>query len=270
MTGRMQAGCAQSGRLEGKTVIVTGGGSGIGEASSRLFAQNGAALVVADIDQDKACRVADQIVADGGRALAVRVDVTDYDDNVAMIQAAMEAFGRVDGVYANAGIPGGHTAHEITTEEWSRVIGIDLTGAFYSAKAALPVMLDQGGGAILLQASICATNGIKGTVAYSTAKAGLVGLGFQLAVEYAERGIRVNCISPATTPTALVDKLYHERAAIRGTTAEGDLARTAASYPMGRLGTTGEIANLALFLMSDEASFITGANVPVDGGFSAA
>ncbi|HWH26778.1 MAG TPA: SDR family NAD(P)-dependent oxidoreductase [Pseudolysinimonas sp.] len=258
------------GRLEGKSIIVTGGGSGIGASSGRLFARHGARVVLADIDPEAAERVAEDIRKSGGDALTVRVDVTDYDDNVAMVAETLKAYGRVDGVYANAGIPGGHTAHEITPEEWRRVIDIDLTGAFYSSKAALVAMREQGSGAILLQASICASSGIKGTVAYSAAKAGLVGLTYQMAVEYAEQGIRVNAISPGTTPTPLVERLYRERAATRGTTAESDLERTASSYPMKRLGTTEEIANLALFLLSDEASFITGADVPIDGGFTAA
>ncbi|MFF2840564.1 SDR family NAD(P)-dependent oxidoreductase [Paenarthrobacter sp. NPDC057981] len=258
-----------SARLEGKTIIVTGGGSGIGETAGKLFAQHGAQVVLADINPGAAERVAKEIDAEGGTAFAVGVDVTNLADNEAMIEATVEKFGKIDGIYVNAGVPGGHTAHGITAEEWQHVIAVNLTGAFYSAKAAVPVFLKQGHGNILFQASICATSGIKGTVSYSASKAGVVGLTYQMAIEYADQGIRVNSLSPGTTPTPFVQKLYTERAAIRGTTAEGDLERTAGSYPMKRLGTTEEIANLALFMLSDESSFITGADIPVDGGFSA-
>lgn len=257
-------------RLEGKTIIVTGGSGGIGATSSRLFAQHGANVVIADIDAAEAQRLAQQIIDAGGRAIGVGVDVTNYEESEAVAERTLAAFGRIDGIYANAGISGGHTAHAITPEEWRRVIDVDLTGAFFSVKAVLPAMMEQKSGSILFQASVVASNGIKGVAGYSAAKAGLVGLGAQMAIEYAELGIRVNCVSPGTTRTPLVEAMYFDRAAIRGTTAEADLAATAAGYPMKRLATTEEIANLALFLMSDEASYISGVDVPVDGAFSAA
>ncbi len=259
-----------TGRLSQKAIIVTGGSGGIGAASCKLFAAQGANVVVADINGSAAEDLARQIVDAGGNAIGVGVDVTKYKESEAVAERTLATFGRIDGIYANAGVSGGQTAHAITPEEWRRVVDIDLTGAFFSVKAVLPAMMEQKRGSILFQASVVASNGIKGVAAYSAAKAGLVGLSSQMAIEYAELGIRVNCVSPGTTRTPLVEAMYVDRAAIRGTTAESDLAATAAAYPMKRLGTTEEIANLAAFLLSDEASFISGVDVPVDGAFSAA
>lgn len=257
-------------RLEGKRIIVTGAASGIGAESARRFAIEGAHVVCADINVSAAFQVASAIEADGHTAIAVENDVTDYASCEQLALTVNQRLGGIDGLYANAGVHGGETADGITPEQWRRIVDIDLTGAFLSAKAVLPFMLDQRSGSIVFQASVCATNGVPGTVAYSAAKAGLVGLGAQMAVEYGRMGVRVNCVSPGTALTQLVETLYRERATVRGTSADGDLAKTASGYPMGRLADVREIADAALFLLSDEASFITGTNLAVDGGFSAA
>lgn len=259
---------ATGGRLYGKTIVVTGGGSGIGAESCRLFASQGAKLVVADRDASGAEGVVDELLGEGAEAIAVAVDVTNSSDNESMVAAALERFDRVDGIFVNAGIAGSGAAHDISESDWHRVLSVNLTGAFFSARAALPVMLDHGSGAIVFQASICATNGISNTVAYSAAKGGVIGLMQQMSVEYASRGIRINSLSPGATLTPLVAEMYEKRAQGRGTSTQDELDRTAASYPMQRLGTTREIANAALFLLSDEASFITGTNLSVDGGFT--
>lgn len=261
---------ANTGRLHGKVVIVTGAGGSLGSASAQLFAAQGASVVCADLDLDAAQKTADTIREHGGAAVPLAVDVTSATDCERMADLALSQFGRIDGLFANAGINSGKAVHEVSPEEWRRVMDINTNGVFLACRAVLPAMMAQGSGSIVIQASICATNGIKQTAAYSASKGAVLGLGYQMAVDYAPHGIRVNCTSPGTIRTPLVEDLYVKRAALRGTTAEADLARTAASYPMNRLGQPAEVAAAALYLLSDEASFTTGINLPVDGGFSAA
>lgn len=256
-------------RLDNKVIIVTGAGGGIGEVASALFAQEGARVVCADLNLDLATRTVDKIRAAGHTALAIEADITDFAACEAMAAGTIKQYGRIDGIFANAGVSCGETAEEISIEAWRRVIDINLTGSFQSVKAVLPSMKAAGAGSIVFQSSVAAIKGIKGTVSYSAAKAGLIGLSRQLAVEYAESGIRVNCVSPAVVQTGLVDILYRERALVRGTTAEEDLAKTRNGYPMKRLAQAEEVARTALFLLSDESSFTTGINMPVDGGYSA-
>lgn len=256
-------------RLRNKVVIVTGAGNGIGAEAAALFAAEGAKVVCADVAIDQARRVSDAILEQRGESIAIACNVTVLEECEAMAKLAAEKYGTIDGIYVNAGIHGGETADAISEAEWRRVIEVNLNGAFFSAKAVLPTMMANGGGSIVLQGSICAHAGIKGTVSYTASKAGLIGAGRQMAVEYADQGIRVNSISPGTARTNLVESLYVERASVRGTTAEGDLAKTAASYPMKRLVNKSEIAQVALFLLSDESSFVTGVDIPVDGGFVA-
>lgn len=260
-------------RLDGKVAAITGGGSGIGATTCARFAAEGAAVVVADVDADGAERVAAGIVEAGGRAVAVRVDVTDEDDLQRMVEAA-RPFGTIDVLYANAGIAGSGRAGDIDRAAWQVVIDVNLTGVWLSAKAVLPGMIELGRGSIINQASVGGLVGVGGIASYAAAKAGVIGLTRQMAVDYGRHGIRVNAVCPGTVPTPLVQRTYAEGGGF-ASGVEGDVGfeeimeRSRARYPLGRAGTTEEIANMALYLASDESSWTTGTAIAVDGGMTA-
>lgn len=260
-------------RLAGKVAVITGGGSGIGEGSSLMFAREGAAVVVADRDLAGAESVVAAITDAGGRAVAVEVDVTVEDDVARMVEVAHQ-FGPVDVLFANAGIAGSGRAGDITVEEWSRVIGVNLTGVWLSARAVLPDMVAAGGGSIINQASVGGLVGVGGIASYAAAKAGVIGLTRQMAVDYGPDNIRVNAICPGTVPTPLVRKTYDEGGGFASTLEErGDfdaiIEKAKARFPLGRVGAVEDIAAMALYLASDEASWTTGTAIAVDGGMSA-
>jgi NAD(P)-dependent dehydrogenase (short-subunit alcohol dehydrogenase family) len=260
-------------RLNGKVAIVTGGGSGIGEASCALFAAHGAAVVVADRDGEGAERVAAAIRDRGGRSAAVTVDVTSESDMVRMVEAAAQ-FGPVDVLYANAGIAGSGRAGDLALADWQRVIDINLTGVWLSARAVLPQMIDNGGGSIINQASVGGLVGVGGIAAYAAAKAGVIGLTRQMAVDYGPDNIRVNAVCPGTVPTPLVRQTYDEGGGFASSVSERvdfdtmiDKAR--ARFPLGRVGSVDDIAAIALYLASDESNWTTGTAIAVDGGMTA-
>jgi len=246
-------------RLASKCAVITGAGSGIGRAAALQFAREGARLVLADHDGEAAERVAAET---GG--VAVRADVTQQDDMEKVAAAALERFGRIDALYANAGIAGGGSAHQITQAEWDKVIAVNLTGVWLSMRAVLPAMIEQQGGSIVTQASTGGLVGVAGIASYSAAKGGVIALTRQVAVEYGRNNIRANTICPGTVPTPLVTQTFRERGLDDGT-----LVDAARGYPLKRLGTPDEIAALALFLASDEAAWITGGTFTADGGYTA-
>jgi NAD(P)-dependent dehydrogenase (short-subunit alcohol dehydrogenase family) len=252
-------------RLDGKVAIVTGGASGLGLASARRFAAEGARVACLDIDGDAAERAAAGI---GEAALGLAADVTDEAALDRAVAATLDRFGRVDVLYANAGIPGTGGVHGLGLDAWQRVIDVNLTGVFLSARAVLAPMLTQGSGSIILQASAAGIGGVRGLAAYAAAKGGVVALTRQMAADYSEKGIRVNAICPGTILTPLVEKTYIERA---GDEEAGrrELARRERDYPLGHLGQVDDVANLALVLASDEAAWIAGSVYTVDGGASA-
>lgn len=239
----------------GKVAIVTGGASGIGAAVCRQLAAGGAKVAVADYNLDAAQALAGEL----GEAIAVQVDVADAAAVQRMVEATVERFGALHLAVNNAGIGGpSHPTAEYPLGDWHRVIDVNLHGVMYSMKYELPAMLASGGGSIVNMASILGSVGWSGSIAYVAAKHALLGMTKTTAIEYATRGIRVTAVGPAFIDTPLLEGL--DRAVYDG---------LVELHPAGRLGAPDEVAALTCFLLSDEASFITGSYHLVDGGFTA-
>ncbi|MDH4147601.1 MAG: SDR family oxidoreductase [Acidimicrobiia bacterium] len=246
--------------LNDKTAIVTGAGSGIGAASARRFAAEGAAVVVADVRARKATEVAAQINESGGHAIAFEVDVADAASVEALVAAAVEQFGRLDVLFNNAGTLRPGSAVELSVDDWDFVMAVNVRSVFLGAKFAVPVMAAQGGGSIVNTASISGLHGDGGSVVYAASKAAVINLTRALSTDHAPQGIRVNAICPGTIRTPPVERMMADPAA---------LDRNLAAHALGRLGFPEEIAAAALWLASDESSFVTGEAIVVDGGLRA-
>jgi NAD(P)-dependent dehydrogenase (short-subunit alcohol dehydrogenase family) len=246
-------------RLRGRVAAITGGALGIGRATARLFAAEGALVVLGDVQVDAAEGVAEEIVQRGGRALAVGVDVGDAAQVQAFVERTVDEFGRLDVMFANAGIAHSAPFLEHAEAQWHRVLRVNLTGVFLGCQLAARQMVTQGGrGRIITTASINGFRGVENLVGYNVAKAGVIELTKTMAVELAQHGITVNAIAPAQIDTRLT----------RGFSDEAR-ARRAERIPMGRFGDVDEVAKAALFLASDDASFVTGHTLAVDGGYLA-
>ena len=245
-------------RLSGKVTAITGGALGIGRATAHLFAAEGAIVAVGDIDIDGAEAVAKAIVADGGHAIAVRVDVGDAADVQAFVDRVVGDFGRLDVMFANAGIAHSAPFLEHAESQWHRVLRVNLTGVFLCGQIAARQMVRQGGGRIIATASINGFRGVENLVGYNAAKAGVIELTKTMAVELAKHHITVNAIAPAQIDTRLTRSLPEEAR-----------ERRVQRIPMGRFGEVDEVARAALFLASDDASYITGHTLAVDGGYLA-
>ncbi len=259
-----------SGRLEGKRVVVTGAASGLGRGAALRFAEEGAHVACVDLDLDAAQSTASTIVDGGGRSVALAADVSDETSVEAMTASVVDRLGGLDVVYANAGINIVGRAADVALEDWSRVIAVNLTGVFLTAKHAIRQMVaQQTGGSVINQASIAALRGAKAGAAYAAAKGGVVSMSRQMAVDYGPDGIRVNVVCPGTVPTPLVDATYEARAELFGVPSEDATAATLARHPLGRMGEPRDIANIALFLASDDSAWVTGGTFISDGGFTA-
>jgi meso-butanediol dehydrogenase/(S,S)-butanediol dehydrogenase/diacetyl reductase len=266
-------------RFEGKAAIVTGAASGIGAATARRLAREGAAVVIADINAAGAARVADEISAAGGRAVACETDVANPGAVEAMVARAVDAFGRLDVLHNNATLLEAGPIDKISVEGWNRTLAVNLTAPFLGIRAAIPIMRRQGGGAIVSTASISGLAGDYGLAAYNAAKAGVINLTRNAAIELARHRIRVNCVCPGGIATPLLGSLLGDNAPVphwlHRAGAGGDQEsrrryreRLEQAHPLGRLGTADEIAAAVCFLASDDASFITGAALVADGGLT--
>ncbi len=247
-------------RFSGRTVLITGSASGIGAQTARRFAAEGAAVVVADRNIEGARRVVDSIVDAAGAARAVHVDVTDADSIAAMVSATTAAYGRLDVVINNAMVCGTSRFLDATEAEIRTDIDVNLVGPILVTQRVLPVMIAGRGGVVLNMSSVNALSNF-GNMAYSAAKAGLISLSQTVASQFGAYGVRCVTVAPGSVRTEVWDH--------RLSTNPGILDLVAKHYPLGRIGTTDDIANALLFLASDEAAWITGVTIPVEGGILA-
>lgn len=244
-------------RLVNKVAFITGGGSGLGRAQAQRFAKEGAAVIVADLNGEAAEAVAAEITGAGGKAMGLATDVTDAGSVAAAVAAALAAYGRIDILSNTAGaFDGFMQTLETSPELWDRVIAVNLTGLYIVTNAVLPQMIANGKGVVLNIASGAGLRGGGGGAAYTTVKHGVVGYTRQLSAAYGHQGIRVNAIAPGLIDTPMTAGFSHEQSAQAMVQAQ----------PAGRIGCVEDIANAALFLVSDEADFIHAVTLPVDGG----
>ncbi len=260
-----------AGRLEGKVAVITGAAHGIGRAAALLFAREGAAVVVADRDVEAGGATADEIIDAGGRALYVYTDVAQDGDIHRAIHEAELRWGGLDILVNNAAIAVGAEVHETPPELWQRIQEVNLNGVYRGCRDGVRAMLRRGGGAIVNVASVQGMFGFHGWAAYAASKGSVIALTRQMAVDYADRNIRVNAVCPGPIETAILERGQLERAALGLSALDAEEVRRRERVPpMGRSGRPEEVAACILFLASEEASYITGHCLVVDGGLTAA
>jgi NAD(P)-dependent dehydrogenase (short-subunit alcohol dehydrogenase family) len=245
------------GRVERKVVVVTGAATGIGRASAEALADEGARVVLGDVDEAGAV-VAEAI---GGDASFVRADVRSSDDVEALVRAAVDRHARLDGIVNNAAVALPGSAGSMSEEDWQRVLDVNLSGVWRGMRFSIPEMLRTGGGSIVNMSSVQSLVGFVGWAGYAASKGGINGLTQQAAVEYASEGIRVNAIIPGTILTEMNERIMQD-----SSDPQAQMDAWVAMHPMRRVGTTAEVAAAVVYLISDESSFVTGTLLRVDGG----
>ncbi len=247
-------------RLNGKVALISGGARGMGAAEARLFAAEGARVVIGDVLQTEGQQVEAEIAESGGEAVFVTLDVTSSEDWKRAVDTAVERFGKLDILVNNAGIWDRGNVEEQTEEGWDRVMDINGKGVFLGTKAAIPAMRDAGGGSIVNISSVAGIIGSAGSTAYNASKGAVRLLTKGTAVQYAKEGIRCNSVHPGPIETQMLKEVYRD-----DTTREQRLT----SIPLGRMGQMEDVALGVLFLASDEASYMTGSELVIDGGYTA-
>lgn len=246
--------------LQDSVAVVTGGGSGIGRATAQRLAAEGAAVVVADLDNERATTVVAEIEEAGGEARFVETDVATESDVETMVETAVEEYGGLDVAVNNAGVEGAIApTNDQSVTDWEQVIAVNLRGVFLGVRAEIPAMLEDGGGAIVNTSSLAGLNGLRGGSPYAASKHGVLGLTKSAATEFGSDGIRVNAVCPGVIETPMLDRTREE---------SSQLDQAAAISPMQRAGEPGEVADTVVWLCSREASYITGESIAVDGGFN--
>ena len=243
-----------------KVALVTGGASGIGRGAVELLVEKGWAVAIADLDAGLGEALASELAAGGAKIVFLRTDVSDEDSVQAMVAGTLAAFGRIDGAINSAGLEGyGEPMHMLTAEQWDRCVNVNLRGMFFCMKHQVAAMLEGGGGSIVAVSSAAAVMGMVNSADYCASKAGVTGLVRAVAVDYVKQGIRANSILPGATATPL---------AKRASVANAKSNTGYVQVPIGRMAQPREIATAAVWLLSDEASYITGASFPVDGAMT--
>lgn len=250
-------------RLENKVTIITGAASGMGAAEAQLFAREGAKVVATDIQDEKLKKIVESIKSEGGEAVAVKHDVTNEKDWKNVVEEAVKSYGQIDILINNAGIGGAEgfaQLDEVNLDSWNKFIAVNATGNFLGVKAVIPEMKKAGKGSIVNTSSIAGIVGGAAGIQYSASKGANRLMSKTAAIELAPHNIRVNSIHPGFIDTPMVSVVTEDKEA---------LEQSLKMIPMGRTGTPEEIAHLVLFLASDDSSYITGAEIPIDGGFTA-
>lgn len=251
-------------RLQGKVALITGAGNGIGREAARLFASEGASIVVADKVEDAAHETVRMITNEGGKAVAITTDVTQEADVKASVELATETFGKLDILLNNAGVGTGRARiPDVNEADWDFTFNVNVKGVFFGLKYAIPAMVANGGGSIVNTASVAGLVATATMAPYGASKAAVIQLTKTAAVEWAKRNIRVNCVCPTWTKTNMVDQLI---ASINRPDAE---QRLLDQVPLGKMGHVSDIAQAMLYLASDESAFVTGIALPLDGGLTA-
>lgn len=248
-------------RLDGKVAVITGAGSGIGAATARLFAHEGARLALVDIRDEAVEQVAEEIRSKGGEVYAMQADVSNSVEVSAFIERTVSMFGKLDILHANAGvlIPG--SVHDLSEENWNKTLAVNLSGVFFCCKYAVPYLKNSGDGCIVITSSTAGLVAEKNIAAYCATKGGLIMLTKQMALDYARNGIRVNCLCPGWIDTPFNDPVIESPEALS--------ASIDAWVPLGRQGLPEEVAQAVLYLASEESSLVTGHALVIDGGLTA-